>query len=123
MDPASMSEETFKVVLQGGSFAVLVAIAFFMIRNIPLWVKDHLETVKNLVDTHKQEAKQQQDMFAVQLAAERAMCDRHHENVILKLEQSNNTTLAAFQSIEKSIDKHHEFAVATMAAMNERKSS
>lgn len=122
MDPvSSMSEETFKVVLQGGSFAVLVAIAFFMMKSIPAWINAHLQTVTDLAKTHKEEATSQQDMFAKQLAVERAMCDRHHENVLLKLEQSNATTLAAFQSMEKSIDKHHEFAVATMAALQDSK--
>lgn len=121
MDPSPIVTATdFNVVLNGGAFGVLVFLAIFLMKNIPKWINDHLDTVKKLAETHKEEAKDQQVMFASQLAAERAMCDRHHENVLLKLEQSNNTTLAAFTSIEKSIDKHHEFAVATMMSLKEQ---
>jgi ABC-type nickel/cobalt efflux system permease component RcnA len=123
MPVQDMTEESFKLVTQGGSFAVLVFIALFLIRNIPKWITDHLDTVKELAKIHKEEAKAQQDMFALQLAAERAMCDRHHENVIQKLEQSNNNTLTAFQTIEKSINQHHEFAVATLMGLKDKKTS
>lgn len=118
MDPA-MTEQTFNLVLNGGAFGVLVFIAFFLIRNIPQWIKDHLATVEKIAEVHAKEAKNQQDMFALQLSAERAISDRHHENVIDKLEQSNANTLTAFQSIEKSIYQHHEYAVAAINAMKD----
>lgn len=100
----------------GGAFAVLVVIAFFLMRHLPRWITDHLTTMQSIASVHKEEVVEIRDTFVSELKAERQMCDRHHENLMGKLEKSNENTARAFDKVVESLDRHHNEIVTHLNA-------
>lgn len=104
----SMDEQTFKTIVglgfNGGAFGVLVIIAMFLMRHLPKWIADHLSTMQSIASIHKDEVCEIRDTFVSELKAERAMCDRHHENLVNRLEKSNENTARAFDKVVDALN-------------------
>jgi hypothetical protein len=100
----SVTETIINLGFNGGAFGVLVVIAIFLMRNLPKWIEDHMQTLQNIAKTHKEEVEIGQRIFSKELAVERSMCDRHHDNVIKNLEKSNENVVRAFDKIDTKLD-------------------
>lgn len=103
----------------GGCFLILSYIAFFLIRNIPKWIQDHLDTMKAVAEIHKKEMDEINACFSRELAAEREIASRQVDRMYETLERHNTATMRAFEVVDHRVEALASATNMQLAAVNQ----
>lgn len=95
----------FALILQGGSFAVLV---FLMLFGLPKLRREIAEEQRNERDDFKTTLRNISETFKAEAAAERAACEKHFDTLAHAMGRGNEATIQAVKTMAEQIHSHAE---------------